>query len=256
MLLLTGIGFALCFATLNIGGDHRRLAISRARPGRGARQPPFQVGGAVGLAVVSAIVTSRAGGSTDHSVLLNAYQTALVVVTGVAIAGPAVAVGGRAPLQGRHGVRLHKRWSNRNDYRRRGAQDGIGEAPRRRPRRPGRPARATSRRATFRRSTGATCGNAEGGAMPPTPTRLMYTTDPGDGHCLLAPHLAQSQSSVLDAGDQHPAANHRASAPPLPTYPGAGGRSAKRVDRHHRPAGQSEQARDRPSWRPSSLQAR
>ena len=92
-MLLLGSGFALCFATLNIEattavGDREHGLAS------GLVQTSFQVRGAVGLAVVSAIVTSRAGGSTDHSVLLNAYQTALVVVTGVAIAGLAVAVSG------------------------------------------------------------------------------------------------------------------------------------------------------------------
>ena len=94
-MLLLGSGFALCFATLNIEAttavgdrEHEHGLASGLVP------TSFQVGGAVGLAVVSAIVTSRAGGSTDHSVLLNAYQTALVVVTGVAIAGPAVAVSG------------------------------------------------------------------------------------------------------------------------------------------------------------------
>ena len=88
-MLLLGSGFALCFATLNIEAT---TAVGDREYGlaSGLVQTSFQVGGAV----VSAIVTSRAGGSTDHSVLLNAYQTALVVVTGVAIAGLAVARSG------------------------------------------------------------------------------------------------------------------------------------------------------------------
>ena len=57
-------------------------------------QTSFQVGGAIGLAVVSAIVTSRAGASTDAAVLLDAYRTALVVVAGIAVAGLAVALSG------------------------------------------------------------------------------------------------------------------------------------------------------------------
>jgi MFS family permease len=92
-ILLLGIGFALCFPTLNIEatngvGDHEQGLAS------GLVQTSFQVGGAIGLAVVSAIVTSRAGGSTDSAVLLDAYRTALIVVAGIAAAGLAVALSG------------------------------------------------------------------------------------------------------------------------------------------------------------------
>ena len=92
-MLLLGIGFALCFPTLNIQGtngvgDHEQGLAS------GLVQTSFQVGGAIGLAVVSAIVTSRAGASTDAAVLLDAYRTALIVVAGIAVAGLAVALSG------------------------------------------------------------------------------------------------------------------------------------------------------------------
>ena len=92
-MLLLGIGFALCFPTLNIQGtngvgDHEQGLAS------GLVQTSFQVGGAIGLAVVSAIVTSRAGGSTDATVLLDAYRTALIVVAGIAVGGLAVALSG------------------------------------------------------------------------------------------------------------------------------------------------------------------
>jgi hypothetical protein len=92
-MLLLGVGFALCFPTLNIQGtngvgDHEQGLAA------GLVQTSFQVGGAIGLAVVSAIVTSRAGGSTDAAVLLDAYRTALIVVAGIAVAGLAVALSG------------------------------------------------------------------------------------------------------------------------------------------------------------------
>jgi len=92
-MLLLGFGFALSFPTLNIAGtsgvgDHEQGLAS------GLVQTSFQVGGAIGLAVVSAIITARAGGSTDTGVILDAYRTALVVVTGVAIAGLAIALSG------------------------------------------------------------------------------------------------------------------------------------------------------------------
>ena len=57
-------------------------------------QTSFQVGGAIGLAVVTAIVTARAGGSTDTSTLLGAYRSAMVVTAGVAVAGLLVALTG------------------------------------------------------------------------------------------------------------------------------------------------------------------
>ena len=84
------------FPTLNIQAtsgvaDHEQGLAS------GLVQTSFQVGGAIGLAIVSAIVTGQAGGSTDTGVILDAYRTALIVVTGVAIAGLAMRpVGPRA----------------------------------------------------------------------------------------------------------------------------------------------------------------
>jgi MFS family permease len=92
-MLLLGLGFALSFPTLNIAGtsgvgDHEQGLAS------GLVQTSFQVGGAIGLAVVSAIITGHAGGSTDTGVILDAYRTALIVVTGVAIAGLAIALSG------------------------------------------------------------------------------------------------------------------------------------------------------------------
>ena len=95
-MLLLGFGFALSFPTLNIAGtsgvgDHEQGLAS------GLVQTSFQVGGAIGLAVVSAIITGQAGGSTDAAVILDAYRTALIVVTGVAIAGLVIALSGLLP---------------------------------------------------------------------------------------------------------------------------------------------------------------
>jgi MFS family permease len=95
-MLLLGFGFALSFPSLNIAGtngvgDHEQGLAS------GLVQTSFQVGGAIGLAVVSAIITSQAGGSTDTGVILDAYRTALIVVTGVAVAGLAIALSGLLP---------------------------------------------------------------------------------------------------------------------------------------------------------------
>jgi len=92
-MLLIGIGFMLGFPTLNMQAtngiaDHEQGLAS------GLVQTSFQVGGAIGLAVVSAVVTAQAGGSTDPDVLLDAYRWALVVTAGIAVLGLAVALGG------------------------------------------------------------------------------------------------------------------------------------------------------------------
>jgi predicted MFS family arabinose efflux permease len=88
--LLIGVGFALGFPTLNMQAtngiaDHEQGVAS------GLVQTSFQVGGAIALAVVSALVTARAGASTDPSVLLDAYRTGLLVSVAVAGAGLLVA---------------------------------------------------------------------------------------------------------------------------------------------------------------------
>jgi len=95
-MLLLGFGFALSFPTLNIAGTSG-VANHEQGLASGLVQTSFQVGGAIGLAVVSAIITAQAGGSTDTGVILDAYRTALVVVTGVAIAGLAIALSGLVP---------------------------------------------------------------------------------------------------------------------------------------------------------------
>jgi MFS family permease len=94
-MLLIGIGFMLLFPTLNIQatsgvGDHEQGLAS------GLVQTSFQVGGAIALAIVSAVVSSQAGTSTDPGVLVDAYRTAIAVTVGVAAIGLLVAITGLA----------------------------------------------------------------------------------------------------------------------------------------------------------------
>jgi len=94
-MLLLGFGFALSFPSLNIAGtsgvgDHEQGLAS------GLVQTSFQVGGAIVLAIVSAVVTSQAGASRDPSVLFDAFQTALGVTVIVAAVGLVVAIAGLA----------------------------------------------------------------------------------------------------------------------------------------------------------------
>jgi MFS family permease len=90
-MVLIGIGFALCFPMMNIQGtagvaDHEQGLAS------GLVQTSFQVGGAIVLAVVTAIVSSGGGGSPSH--VVDTYRVALEVVTGVSGVGLLVALAG------------------------------------------------------------------------------------------------------------------------------------------------------------------
>jgi MFS family permease len=84
-MLLLGVGFALSFPALNIQAvagvpDHEQGLAS------GLLNTSFQVGGAVGLAVVSAVVSSNTGAS-----MLDAFQPAIAVSVGIAFIGALVA---------------------------------------------------------------------------------------------------------------------------------------------------------------------
>jgi hypothetical protein len=68
----------------------------------GIVQTAFQIGGAVVLAVVTAVVDARGGNKVvPAATLLSAYRPALVVITGVAAIGVVVAVSGLASRQER-----------------------------------------------------------------------------------------------------------------------------------------------------------
>jgi MFS family permease len=98
-MLLIGIGFALCFPMMNIQAtagvaDHEQGVAS------GLVQTSFQVGGAIVLAIVTAIVASN--GSAAPSSVVDSYRTALEVVTGISAVGLLIVVGGL--LAGRRDV--------------------------------------------------------------------------------------------------------------------------------------------------------
>src|SRR3954447_5206430 len=83
-MLLLGIGFALCFPSLNMQGtsgvsDHEQGLAS------GLVQTSFQIGGAIGLAAVSGVV-----GDGDVA----SYRTGIAVVLAVAVLGLVIALAG------------------------------------------------------------------------------------------------------------------------------------------------------------------
>ncbi|MCW3024337.1 MAG: major facilitator superfamily 1 [Conexibacter sp.] len=94
-MVLLGVGFALGFPTLNIQAtngvaDHEQGLAS------GLVNTSFQVGGAIVLAVVSAVVGNGTASGSDAGAFLHASHTAVGVVTGVAVLGLVTALSGLA----------------------------------------------------------------------------------------------------------------------------------------------------------------
>jgi EmrB/QacA subfamily drug resistance transporter len=93
-ILLIGLAFGLGFSSLSVAAT---AGIPNAEQGLAASlfQTSFQVGGAVVLAVVTAVVdASSAGRVTSAGATLAAYRPALVLITGVAAIGMLVALSG------------------------------------------------------------------------------------------------------------------------------------------------------------------
>jgi predicted MFS family arabinose efflux permease len=91
-MILIGLGFALSFPTLNIQAtagvpNHEQGLAS------GLVNTSFQVGGAIGLAIVTAVVSSNTSG-TDGASMLDGFQAGIAVVAAIAALGLAVAAAG------------------------------------------------------------------------------------------------------------------------------------------------------------------
>jgi MFS family permease len=92
-ILLLGVGFALGFPSFNMQAttgvaDHEQGLAS------GLVNTSFQVGGAIVLAIVSAVVGDGTASGADAQSFLDASHTAVGVVTGVAVLGVLVSLGG------------------------------------------------------------------------------------------------------------------------------------------------------------------
>ncbi|MEW2114288.1 MFS transporter [Streptomyces sp. NPDC005474] len=100
-MLLIGMAFALIFPSLNIQAtsgvdDHEQGMVS------GLLNTSVQVGGAIFLAVVTAVVTAGTPASASPQAVLDAYRPGLIVVTGIALVGLLVSLPGlrtRRPQQ-------------------------------------------------------------------------------------------------------------------------------------------------------------
>lgn len=99
-MLLIGVGFALSFpafnmqATAGIANHEQGLA-------SGLVNTSLQVGGALGLAISTAVISANSGGATQGAALLDGFQPAIGVVTGISAIGLVVALTGTRLLRGR-----------------------------------------------------------------------------------------------------------------------------------------------------------
>ncbi len=108
-MVLIGIGFMLAFPALNIQATAGVADHEQGLAG-GLLNTSVQIGGAVTLAVVTAVVTANGGSEASAGALLAGFRPALAVVTGLALVGLVVALpglyagrraaaGGRAPAE-------------------------------------------------------------------------------------------------------------------------------------------------------------
>jgi EmrB/QacA subfamily drug resistance transporter len=98
--LLVGLGFALAFGPLNIAATNGVAAHEQGLAG-GLLTSSFQLGGALVLAVATAVNETHAGAGGSPQALLDGYQAAIVVSLGAALLGAAATAvslrGGRVP---------------------------------------------------------------------------------------------------------------------------------------------------------------
>ncbi|MEV0789309.1 MFS transporter [Kribbella sp. NPDC050459] len=102
-IMLLGLGFAIGFPSLNIQAvsgvpDHEQGLAS------GLFNTSNQVGGAVVLAIVTAVISSQTVGVTAPTGVLSAYKSGLGVVTGIAALGLVIALTGLRGLRARRAV--------------------------------------------------------------------------------------------------------------------------------------------------------
>ncbi|MEV6444045.1 MFS transporter [Amycolatopsis sp. NPDC051716] len=94
-MILLGIGFTLAFSSLNIQATAGVPDNEQGLAG-GLLNTSLQVGGAIGLAVVTAVLTANGGREASPAALLTGLTPALTVVTGIAVLGLLVAASGLA----------------------------------------------------------------------------------------------------------------------------------------------------------------
>jgi predicted MFS family arabinose efflux permease len=94
-ILLIGFGFALCFPSMNIQATAGVPAHEQGLAS-GLVNTSFQVGGAIGLAIVTAVVSANTGTGGDAASMLDGFRAGLGVVTAISVLGLGVASAGVA----------------------------------------------------------------------------------------------------------------------------------------------------------------
>ncbi|MEU6670915.1 MFS transporter [Streptomyces sp. NPDC046727] len=102
-MLLVGLGFALTFPSLNVQAtngvdEHEQGMVS------GLLNTSVQVGGAIFLAVVTAVITAHAPEKATPQAVLDSYRPGLVVVTVIAVAGLLLSLSGLRRSRPGHSV--------------------------------------------------------------------------------------------------------------------------------------------------------
>jgi predicted MFS family arabinose efflux permease len=92
-MVLIGIAFALCFPSLNLQATNG-VADQEQGLASGLLNTSFQLGGAIGLAITSAVISS---GLAHGDSALDAYKPAIVVVAGIAALAFLAALSGLLP---------------------------------------------------------------------------------------------------------------------------------------------------------------
>jgi MFS family permease len=92
-MLLLGLGFALGFPAVNVQGTNG-VADDEQGLASGLLTSSTQLGAAVGLAVVSAVVTSRTGDATDAGAMLHGFRLGIVVAAVIGLLGLLVSLTG------------------------------------------------------------------------------------------------------------------------------------------------------------------
>ena len=84
--LLAGVGFALSFGPLNIAGTNGVAAEEQGLAG-GLLNTSFQFGGALALAIVTAVISANAGAGGSPQALLDGFHAGIYVSLGAALLG-------------------------------------------------------------------------------------------------------------------------------------------------------------------------
>jgi sugar phosphate permease len=92
-MLLLGLGFVIGFPALNVQATNG-VADDEQGLASGLVSTSGQLGAAVGLAAVSAVVTSRTGSATDAASMLNGFRPGIAVAAGIGLLGLIVALTG------------------------------------------------------------------------------------------------------------------------------------------------------------------